>query len=557
MDNGSASVPPTNAKDPPTAALSPLANAIAGLQSPALQVLQSIKQAIWGKRPVLEELMKTHKDETLHAYTRGLYNVKPIERLDARKTELFDVVRDLVTKRLGAEVGDATVRQLKKLPMVSTADHHAFIQHPFWVNSNLISGLPIWESTDPDLKYLIAFSFANVSMNNASAFSRGLLFHGGVNGSGNLVRMPIFPDKAKMATVWGHRKFTSEDLARLKQAILQKVREGVIVAERAEQINDLVDEFLGTADVLSADDLNAQITKVNFALWPRLFHHMDPETSPPETHVPGLLYLEIETIVSELLTRHHLEHAESLIHKLLFDSQYQTLTKQHFDSIPGSFCEAQGWGTFHFWGLDANGKRIGLKLNDGQLHSADGTFSVPFTPDDVKEGLEKKTLMPAMSLCYVMIALHYGLACLGGFCQIHDLTLFKRAYEQILAAKGENEEVTAIEQVDTKKFGGDGLVIAYFRSVQGGIVPATGLDMAVEHVRTLYADYAAFSKTITFEEAMNPLVPEMYTVLFSNDQRDPRLLQITPEQILRDTGLQAKLESAVTAMEAGKAPVMA
>jgi hypothetical protein len=217
----------------------------------------------------------------------------------------------------------------------------------------------------------------------------------------------------------------------------------------------------------------------------------------------------------------------------------------------------QGWGTFHFWGLDTNGKRVSLMLKDGSLQSADGSFTVPFTPEAIAEGLQKKTLMPAMSLCYVMIAFHYGLACLGGFCQIHDLTLFKRAYEQILAESGHQDEVAAIEQVDTKKFGGDGLVIAYFRSVQGGIVPATGLDMAVEHVRTLYADYAAFSKTITFEEAMNPLVPEMYTVLFSNDQRDPRLLQITPEQILRDTGLQAKLESAVTAMEEGKAPVMA
>lgn len=558
MDNGHTASVPTTAQSTQknASALSPLGHAIAQLESPALRVLDSLKQAIWGKRPVLKDLMQTHGSETLYEYTRGLHDIKPVPSLDARKTQLVRVVQDLLAKRLGSSVAEAAAMQLIKFPLVSTTDHHAFIQHPFWVNAEIVSGLPIWECPDSQIQFLLVFSFANVSMNNASGYPRGLLFHGGVNGSGNLIRLPLFPDKDKMSTVWAHRKFTADDLVRLEESLDKKVREGVVVPERAVQVHALIQEFLAHADVLSAADLNEQITKINYRLWPRLFHHMDRESLPLEARVPGLLYLEIETLVSELLLRHHLNDSSSYIYKLIFDAKTQDLVKKHFNGIPGAFSETQKWGTYHCWGIDARGQRVGLRLSNGKLVSADGSFSVDLKPKAIEAGLKNKTLMPAMSLCYATVALHYGFSCLGGFCQIHDLRLLQRAYQAILNESNEAEEAIAVGQVDTGKFGGDGLVLAYFRSVQGGLVPATGIDMAVEHVRTLFADYVAVSKNITFEEAMNPLVPEMYTVLFPSDQRDPRLLTITPEQILRDTGLQTKLEKAVEAMEKGSAPVL-
>jgi hypothetical protein len=65
-----------------------------------------------------------------------------VPQLEARRPELFAVVQKLLSQRLSARVADEVVEQLKKYPLVSTADHHGPINNPFFVNSNIISGIP-------------------------------------------------------------------------------------------------------------------------------------------------------------------------------------------------------------------------------------------------------------------------------------------------------------------------------------------------------------------------------------------------------------------------------
>ena len=125
---------------------------------------------------------------------------------------------------------------------------------------------------------------------------------------------------------------------------------------------------------------------------------------------------------------------------------------------------------------------------------------------------------------------------------MHDLTVIKDAWSQLLKELGEHAEAEALVPVQTKELGGDGLVLAYTKTRDGDIVPATGIDMILEETcDTSYEHFLALSKTVTLEEMMQPMLPEMYTVLYSAEERDNMLACLLPDQIGKSIGLQQKL----------------
>lgn len=515
-----------------------------------LELLESMKQEIWTRRPILGNIMKKHGEDSLHRYAQDFMDVNKIDYLDARKPELIETAAELVGARMGQDVGKRVEKQLKKLPLVSTTDHHGPITHPFFVNSNIISAIPYFGSSDPDLNSLVVFSFASVSTNNASAYPRGILFHGGVDGSGNLIRLPILPDKLKMGVVYGMRPFTREDLTKAEAELYKKEKAGEIASGRAEQVRNLLEKFFARQDVLGATDLASQISIINYHLWPTLFHTAGQDglsacagdtSILPRQNIPDLIYLEIETLVTELLLRKHIVNSESLIYKLLFNSEYRTLSLKHFNNIPGAFSIEKQWGTHMFWAVDEKLHRVRLILQDGKLISDDGLFIYDFTPDSIAQLLKEKKIFPSMLLCYVMVSLYYGMKCLGGFSQVNDLTRTKEAWQEILHAVGETTEADAIMAVQTKELGGDGMVLAYHRTGELDMVPATGIDMALKKSDTTFAKYVARSKELTMSEIMQPMIPEMYTVLYPIQDRKPEYNAVTPEKILRKTSLLQKL----------------
>jgi hypothetical protein len=447
---------------------------------------------------------------------------------------------ELISKRLGNEVGERVKRQLEKFSLVSTADHHAFIDHPFWVNANIISGLPFLDAPDPDVTSLIVLSFASVSLNNASGFPRGILFHGGMGNSSNLIKLPIMPDKMKMAIVHGCRAYTREDIDRAIASLRSKVGSGDITKQRADQVEKLIEDNFGTKDVLDSADLNEQITKVNYRLWPQCFHPAQGQPASPKKML-DLIYLEIETLVTELLFRRHLKE-KSLIHRFLFDPKYRELTLKHFNGVPGGFSIEKDWGTYLFWAVDSHQHRVRLELVGNQLVSKNRPeLTVDFTPEGIEKALREKRIYPAMLLCYVVVSLYYGMKCLGGFCQVHDLTVAKEAWGKLLREIGEEKEADGLAPIQTKELGGDGMVLAYSRAPSGDLFPATGIDMILTPLDTGVEKYLDRSKTVTLMEMMSPMLPEMYTVLYSSYERDPAMLTASPEQIIEATGLGEKL----------------
>lgn len=497
-------------------------------------ILSAFKTAIWSRRPVLGEIMTKHGGKTLYRYSQDFFDVNKSPLLDDRKPELIETARELIEKRLGKEVADKVAVQLKKMPLVSTADHHAPIDNPFWVNANIISAIPYFENKDPDIQYLVVFSFASVSVNNSSGYPRGIEFHGGASGSGNFIKLPILPDKLKMGVVYGTRPFTREDLTKAEGELDKKCRNGELTADRSLEIREVMETVCGRKEVLSASDFASQITEINFYLWPKLF-------SPSEKKIPDLIYLDIETLVTELLLKHHLNNPKSLIYKLLFNVDYRNLVLKHFNNLAGGFSLENDWGTYLFWATDSKLHRVRLSLDGDKLVSRTRGYSFDLSPESVADLLSKKKIFPSMLLCYLIVSLYYGMKCLGGFCQVHDLTMIKFAWEKLLREIGEPLEADALAPVQTKELGGDGLVLSYLKTKDSGLVPATGIDMVLKDTSGTYESYVELSKKVTLEEMMNPMLPEMYTVLYSSHQRDPELLKITSEQILNSTGLVERL----------------
>ena len=504
-------------------------------------VITRLKEAIWHRRPILGDIMQKHGDKLLSDYAVDFMDVNPAPGLDERKPEIITMVEELVAGRLGPDVAAGVGKQLKKLALVSTADHHASIDHPFWVNANIISGIEPYLHPDPDIRYLIVFSFASVSVNNASGFSRGVLFSSDAPDK-HVIRLPILPDKLKMAVVYGTRTFTREELSRAEHELEKKEHEGELTPGHAKAIRNFLEEHFAAQSILGAAQLCSQITRINFNFWRKIFH--GPDNAPASGNpVPDLIYLDIETLVTQMLLRRHLSDPGTLLHRVLFEPRFIELAHKHFNNIPGSFSIEEGWGTYMFWGIGNKGKRVGGKLENGCLVFGH-EFSVPWTPESIEIALKEKKIFPGMLLCYLMVSLYYGMKCLGGFCQVNDLTVLKHAWMKLLEEAGEPAEAAAVVPVQTKELGGDGMVLSYLKTAAGDFTPATGLDMALDAGDTSFGRYVDLSKRVTLMEMMSAMLPEMYTVLYPESERDPELLKVKPEDILRDVGVTAKLASA-------------
>jgi hypothetical protein len=342
--------------------------------------------------------------------------------------------------------------------------------------------------------------------------------------------------------VYKTRGFTPEDISRVKADLERKQKEGRLSAERATGVMELIDRFFATDDVYACSDLSSQITRINYKLWPHLFHSAaDATDAAADVPLPSLLYIDIETLVTRLLLKKHLSDTSSLVYKFMFDPAFRTIVLRDFDGIPGAFSSTKGWGTHYFWGIDAHHHRVKLHLIGEELVSADGELKISFTPTGIADALKEGRAYPAMLLCYLMVSLYYAMKCLGGFCQVNDLTMSKAAWQKLLREVGETAEADALEPVQTKELGGDGMVLAYVRTADDHLMPASSFDMILNKNDTSVRRYLDRSKHVTLTEMMNPLLPEMYTVLYSSDERRAEMLQKTLEEIVIGTGLREKL----------------
>lgn len=505
-------------------------------QTPAAvaKLVEDLTSDIFRCRPIFGEIMKKHGAKSLYEYSKDFLDVNTHQLLETRRSVCIEIVKKELAKRLPKTIVKKVEKQLLKRALVSTTDHHSMIGHPFWLNANIISALPYEQVKDETLKYLIVFSFASVSNNNASGFPRGLLFHGGEEGEGQLIRLPILPDKWKMRTVYGTPAYTKRDLERAESLLKEKYREGIIGEKRTAQILELFNNVLADKSILNSEDLCEQITKLNLTLWPKFF---------AGSGMPDLIYLEAETITREIYLKEVFKKPSCLLARMLIDEETRRRVMQYFGDIPGAFSEKQDYGTYFFWGRDEKGHRVRLILDqeNNQLASKDNKIVIPLTLENIASALTTKTIFPSAMAVYLTLALHFGMKCLGGFSQVHDLTKMKEALLHLLTDIGRFREIHAVSRIQTKELGGDGLTLSYIENAKGELTPAMGIDLLLSPQKLSYEHYVWMARHVTLREMMGPLLPEIYTVLFHSYERDPKYQSLTPESIMEVLGLQERL----------------
>jgi len=113
---------------------------------------------------------------------------------------------------------------------------------------------------------------------------------------------------------------------------------------------------------------------------------------------------------------------------------------------------------------------------------------------------------------------------------------------KLLVDLGEADEAKALEKVQTKELGED-LTIAFLEHGERKIALATGLDLVIYGKPDAWKILKNQARNITIAEALDPMMPEFYRVMYGTKERDEQLMAITAEQILKHTGLSQKIEA--------------
>jgi hypothetical protein len=496
----------------------------------------TLKEKVLDRRPFLRQIIKKRGKKNLYDYAKEYIEVNLNNPIRKRQDEFINTFKEVVGERLGDRIAKEAAEQFENYYYVSTTDHHGPICHPFFINGNLMAAAPHFEHHDPLLKYVIVLACANISLNNSS-YPRGLIFNALKQGRIVEHRVPFFPAKERLCPVYNHRAYTQEDMEKFKQLLGGLVNSGEVPQREADKINEVVDNIFLDPRVLKCGSYSEQITKTNFRLWKEFF-------GPHAKAAPGLIYLDQEWIVAKLLVKHHLKQ-DTIINHFLLDARYEPLINHYFEGIMGAFSRNEKYGTYMFWGLPKGAKyRIQLWKEGNFLVSNDGKYKLELTPDNLEKALLDKEIIPGMMLTFVVLSFYYGIKCLGGFSQVDYLTNMKNAYIKMLVDRGNYRSIEVCARAQTKEMCGD-MTIAYLGGPSGEMVPATGIDLILYGDLNTWPTLVRESKEIGLEEAINPMMPEFYSIIYNESQRNPALSYITPALIIKHTRLNQKIKACV------------
>ena len=170
-----------------------------------MDALERLKTEVFGKQKVLAKICAKFGSASLLNYTEGWSISRPSD--NSRK--FFALARRQLIKIYPNTIVDEALAQVNQQPLVSTIDHHGVLNHPFFINSNLIY------SQHSGLKYLLCLSTAGISLNNSSW--PGCLLITGQDAS--LERFSFFRDKNKTQAVLATKAFALQDVLRVESQI--------------------------------------------------------------------------------------------------------------------------------------------------------------------------------------------------------------------------------------------------------------------------------------------------------------------------------------------------
>ncbi len=476
-----------------------------------------LRDQILKKRPILRQIFNEQQSTSVKDYSLSLHSPKTFA-LETKKQEFISGLAQIASRLFSPLVVNSLTNQLNKSYLVSTAEHHGPMTHPFFVHSNLLAA-------SDNLENIIVLAVGNVSLNNSS-YPRGLMLH---SANGQDIHLPFFSDAHRMSPVFKHKGYTRQDISRLLHIIDQKSSLGLISQSTKQDLKTIISRmYVNVADLEYYSD---QITLTNNELWNYLFRYSSTKPS-------RLLTFQLEDVVIKLLNDYHL-YSPTHINQLLFNESVHQKLLEESDGIPGNFNLSEQKGTFLFWALPAGSKyRQQLWLNNGSLVSKEG-YKINLEPQAVANALAGGELIPNMFLSMVLLSEYYGLKCLGGFSQGTYLTQMTSVYQKIfLKTPNTNNSHTTGLRSD--------LVLAYFRDNKGNLCGASGLDLVLHYNPDSWEIFNNITKQVTLEEAMAPLFPELYKILYPDQLRQAELASLNHKQMIKLYDLESKVSPCIT-----------
>lgn len=418
---------------------------------------------------------------------------------------------EIFTRALGQTLGEIygettaleAISQFRQNPLVSTIDHIGMLNHPFFINSNLIFSL------SRGLKYLIVLPTAGVSMNNSSW--PGCWVRTGT--SANLIRYSFFPDRLKTRVALS--------MPLLGQDSIGKVR-GELNADPSLSPRDKA-KLLSLADSclsgLGQGSFIMQSAKASARLWDAFF-----------PGAPKLLYCPLEKLIAEILVQISLGSAENLLYKLLFTEAGWRQLEAAFRNQQGAF-SAGHKGSFLFWGVDESGRRVRMSYVGSRL-VGQSPANLDMNAEALRHALAAGKVYPTSLACFLVL-LYFNVTAIGGFNQVNWLTDVREKFADLLGKMGESQTSESVRQYASDNFAESSLA---FLDPGSGPRSASGLDIFLTGREDWLAKYHELAKGLTVGESIDAQLPEIYKVITPADERENDLLKITSMEIMRVTG---------------------
>ncbi|WP_085044291.1 hypothetical protein [Ensifer aridi] len=209
-------------------------------------------------------------------------------------------------------------------------------------------------------------------------------------------------------------------------------------SERVADTNQLVEQLQRALPSTEFPSAAEAIKAANQILWSRFL-------------TSNLRLLQLDDLdVAELVAQHLCDPSSWLSSTLFGPSCLAKSLCTHLKSF--SCGEWSGWAkttTDFFWHL-SRGRIFPLRLEDGLFLNADGTFSLPCTPDALAQSLNEGDIIPSLFLSFLVMSILPGLRALGGSRQIVYYPIMRHALLSALSdfPSAENRSLAASLKAD-------------------------------------------------------------------------------------------------------------
>ncbi len=443
--------------------------------------LNEAKKIIFEAKPEFAKLYKEYGDKAWIEYAKENYLRRSDCPKTERQTEFLTAFENVVSPLLGKEKTNRAIQTLKENSLVSSADHHGVLCHPFFSNASLIRSHPKVMSSESSV---ISLTCGCISLTNSS-YPRGIFFH---DLDLKEVRMPFATLRGRRRSLYGLQSISKTNI----QKQIEKLHHINISEKSKTKLKNFLSEIIQNQKVFEQKYFSGQLTIINDILWSELFD---------ETR-GNLVYLEIETLVRELILNNHLD-TETTIHKIIFDEETRNKYLENFEGVVGAHNNDKK-GSHIFWYIDeVENTRKQLFINKNNLETVDKKISISLSPDSIRKNLIEYRLLPSMAFCYSLISFYYGITLGGGFSQIQYLGDMKEAFKKTI---GED-----IMDTKTNIFTGEQVLITIGNN--GDKIPASLIDILLYDIEDLGRKIDEEIENIKISDTLDMMMPEFIEIV--------------------------------------------